>query len=85
MYPTNTNMKTIPIEDLINNRHPNFQIQYTKPLYGLSGEFKLNKEEWLSMITKHLQILNETSSIMRLSSKLFVIFSTDIAKDIKFS
>jgi hypothetical protein len=62
MYPTNANMKTIPIEDLINNRHPNLTIQYTKPLYGLSGEFKLNKEEWLLMITKHLQVLNETPS-----------------------
>ena len=62
MYPTNNDMKTIPIEDLINNKYSNFEIKYTKPLYGLSGEFKLDKEEWLSMIRKHLQILNETPS-----------------------
>ena len=84
MYPTNANMKTIPIEDLINNKYSNFKIQYTKPLYGLSGEFKLDKEERLSMIRKHLQILNETpsgnillQSILQSPKKLIIVNNLD--------
>ena len=84
MYPISNDMKYIPIEDLINNRYSNFQIQYTEPLYGLSGEFKLDKEEWLSMIKKHLRILNQTpsgnillQSVLKSPKKMMIVNNLD--------